>query len=115
MSPRTAPVLDRDLEAGLRRLRLAAIRREAPEVLLTAKTQRWTPDELLRTLINLEITARDRANITNRLTAARFPVAKTLDEFNLAESSIPAKSHDYLVTLEWITKAHNVCLWSCPG
>ena len=115
MSPRTAPTLDPDLEAGLRRLRLAAIRREAPEVLLTAKTQRWTPDELLRTLITLEIAARDRSNITNRLAAARFPVTKTLDEFHLAESSIPAKTHDYLTTLDWIDQAHNVCLVGPAG
>ena len=49
MSPRQAPVLDPDLEAGLRRLKLAAVRRMAPEVLKTAKVQRWAPDELLRT------------------------------------------------------------------
>ena len=84
-------------------------------MLLTAKTQRWTPDELLRTLITLEIAARDRSNITNRLAAARFPIAKTHEEFNLAESSIPAKSHDYLTTLDWIALAHNVCLVGPAG
>ena len=35
MSP--APLPD-DLEAGLKRLKLSAIRRQAPELLLTAKT-----------------------------------------------------------------------------
>ncbi len=45
------PSLPADLEAGLRRLKLAAIRRNASEVLLTAKTQRWTPEETLRVLI----------------------------------------------------------------
>ena len=46
-----------DLEAGLRRLKLAAVRRTAPEVLQVAKTQRWTPEEVLRTLIEAEIAA----------------------------------------------------------
>ena len=46
----------------------------------------------------------------HRMTAARFPVDKTLDEFNLAESSIPPASHDYLVTLDWIHRADNLCL-----
>ena len=44
MSAATAPVLAADLEAGLRRLKLSAMRRVAPELLVTAKTQRWTPE-----------------------------------------------------------------------
>ena len=40
----TAAALAPDLEAALRRLKLSAIRRLAPEVLVTAKTQRWAPD-----------------------------------------------------------------------
>jgi hypothetical protein len=35
----------------LRRSKLAAVRRTASEVLTTAKTQRWTPEKILRTLI----------------------------------------------------------------
>lgn len=55
-----APIpLAADVEAALRRLRLAAIRREAPEVLATAKAQRWTPEEVLRVLVEAEITSRD--------------------------------------------------------
>ena len=45
------PPLAPDLAAGLRRLKLAAIRQLAPELLITARTQRWAPEELLRTLI----------------------------------------------------------------
>jgi hypothetical protein len=40
-----------DLEAALRRLKLAKVREIAPEVVITARTQRWVPEELLRTLI----------------------------------------------------------------
>ena len=47
VAPPSVPQLAADLDAGLRRLKLAAIRRTAPEVLLTAKTQRWTPEEVL--------------------------------------------------------------------
>jgi DNA replication protein DnaC len=110
-----APVLPNDLQAGLKRLKLSAIRREAADILLTAKTQRWTPEETLRVLVELEITARDESNCRNRMTAARFPVDKTLDSFNLAESSIPTASHDYLVTLDWITRADNLCLVGPAG
>ena len=90
VAPRSVPVLAADLDAGLRRLKLAAIRRTAPEVLITAKTQRWTPEEVLRTLVETEIAARDASNVVNRLKAAGFPVAKTLESFDVAASSIPA-------------------------
>ena len=116
MSPRTtAAPLPADLEAGLKRLKLSTIRRQAPEVLLTAKTQRWTPEETLRVLVDLEIASRDDSNCRARMAAARFPVAKTLEEFNLAESSIPPASHDYLVTLDWIGRADNLCLVGPAG
>ena len=57
-----APELAADLTAGLRRLKLAAIRRVAPELLITAKTQRWNPEEFLRTLVEAEIASRDASN-----------------------------------------------------
>jgi DNA replication protein DnaC len=107
--------LPADLEAGLRRLKLAAIRQQAPEILLTAKTQRWTPEETLRVLIEMEVIARDESNTRSRLKAARFPVEKTLDQFHLDESSIPRSSHDYLITLDWIRRADNLCLIGPPG
>ena len=44
----TAPPLPADLEAGLRRLKLATFRRNAPELLQDAKAQRWAPEVLLR-------------------------------------------------------------------
>ncbi len=111
----TAPALPADLEAGLKRLKLSTIRRSAPEVLLTAKTQRWAPEETLRVLVDLEIASRDASNTRNRMTTAKFPIVKTFGEFNLDESSIPRVSHDYLVTLDWIGRADNLCLVGPAG
>ncbi|GAC50000.1 putative transposition helper protein [Gordonia aichiensis NBRC 108223] len=76
VSPQQIPPLDPDLDMGMRRLKLAAVRRQAPEVLLTAKTQHWTPEELLRTLIDAESTARDASNIRNRLKPPGSPSPK---------------------------------------
>ena len=78
------PILAADLDTGLRRLRLGAMRRLAPELLVTAKTQRWAPEEFLRTLVETEIASRDASNARARLKQAGFPVMKTLDEFNVA-------------------------------
>jgi len=109
-----APVLPGDLEAGLRRLRLGAMRRLAPELLVTAKTQRWSPEEFLHTLIEAEITSRDASNALGRLKAAAFPVTKTLDEFDVTASTVKAATFDYLANLEWIAARENLCLVGPP-
>ncbi|MCF7552612.1 IS21-like element helper ATPase IstB [Pseudonocardia sp. WMMC193] len=109
------PALDADIEAGLKRLKLAAMRRLAPELLLTARTQRWRPEELLRVLVEAEVAARDASNIANRRKAAGFPVAKTLDEFDLSASSIPTATFDYLASLEWVRGAENLALVGPAG
>ena len=110
-----APALAADLDAGLRRLRLSAIRRLSPELLVTAKTQRWSPEELLRTLVEAEITARDASNTRGRLKAAAFPVTKTLDEFDVSQSSVKAATFAYLASLEWIEAKENLCLVGPAG
>lgn len=113
--PTSVPPLAADLDAGLRRLKLATVRRSAPEVLLTAKTQRWTPEEVLRTLVEAEIAARDASNTANRLKAAAFPVTKTLEGFDVTASSIPQATLDYLSSLEWIRAQHNLAIIGPPG
>jgi hypothetical protein len=110
-----APVLAPDLVDGLRRLKLAAMRQLAPELLVTAKTQRWTPEELLRTLVEAEITARDASNARTRMKTAAFPVIKTIDEFDQSVSSIPKATLDYLSSLEWIGARENLCLVGPAG
>jgi DNA replication protein DnaC len=110
-----APPLAPDLVAGLRRLKLAAIRQVAPELLITAKTQRWAPEELLRTLVEAEITAREASNARTRMKNAAFPVTKTLDELDRSVCSIPGPTLDYLASLEWITAKENLCLVGPAG
>lgn len=115
VEPAVIPELPADLAAGLRRLKLATIRRIAPQILITAKTQRWTPEEVLRTLLEAEIQARDESNTINRMKAASFPVTKTLDTFNLAVSSIPQHTFDYLAGLEWLHTNANLAFVGPPG
>src|SRR6185503_13970213 len=90
-------------------------RQAAPEVLQTAKTQRWTPHELLRVLVDAEIAARDASNAAARLKAAGFPVSKTLDAYDVGASSIPPATLDYLSGLEWIRARANLALIGPPG
>jgi DNA replication protein DnaC len=109
------PPLAADLNAGLKRLKMATMRRLAPELLITAKTQRWSPEEFLRTLVDAEITAREQSNARTRMRVAAFPVRKRLDEFDVSASSIPVATFDYLSSLEWIRAAENACFIGPPG
>mgnify|MGYP001558111186 CR=1 FL=1 len=114
MSAPAAP-LSADLERGLKRLKLRAIRQLAPEVLQSAKVQRWAPEEILRTLVEAEIAARDEANVRARLRAAAFPVRRTLEEFKVQESAVPQTTFDYLASLEWIGAHENLVLVGPAG
>lgn len=115
MSATSPPPLPPDLAEGLKRLKMAAMRRLAPELLVTAKTQRWKPEELLRTLIEAEIASRDASNTRTRMRQAAFPVTKTLEEFDVAASSVPRATFDYLASLEWIRAAENLCMIGPAG
>jgi DNA replication protein DnaC len=111
----TATPLAADLVAGLKRLKLAKVRAIAAEVLLTAKTQRWPPEEVLRTLVQAEIAARDDSNTRARLRAAGFPTAKGFEDFTLGLSSVPQATFDYIASLEWIRAIENLCLLGPAG
>ncbi len=50
--------------------------------------------------VEAEITARDESNARTRMRQAAFPVTKTLAEFDVTGSSIPAATFDYLASLE---------------
>jgi DNA replication protein DnaC len=109
------PELAPDLAGALRRLKLASMRRLAPELMVTAKTQRWTPEDFLRTLLEAEIASRDASNARARLKGANFPVAKRLEEFDRSVSAIAAATLDYLASLEWIRARENLCLVGPAG
>ena len=110
-----AAALAPDLERALKRLKLRAVRQIAPEVLQSAKVQRWSAEELLRTLVEAEIGARDEANLRARLRSAAFPVRKSLEEFKVAESAVPQATFDYLASLEWIRAKENLVLVGPAG
>lgn len=87
---RSAPALPDDLDKLLRRMRLPYLRAAAPDVIATAKAQRWDPAEVLRVLINEEVIGRDAATRRMRRKTANFPTGKTLATWRGDESSISA-------------------------
>jgi len=109
------PPLDAELEVLLRRMRLPHIRRTAPEVLATARAQRWEPAEVLRVLLVEEVAGRDRSSTATRLAAAAFPAGKTFDVWDPALSSIPAPTQTALRTLEWVGRRENLVVCGPSG
>ena len=115
MAATASAPLPADLGQGLRRLKLASMRRVAPELLVTAKTRRWAPEELLRALVEVEITARDASDTRLRGKQACCPTTKTIECFDFAASSIPARTWAYLTSLEWISARANLTLIGPAG
>ena len=110
-----APPLPADLEALLRRLRMPHTRRLAPDVLATAKAQRWEPVEVLRALLGEEVAGRDRSALSTRRSAAGFPTGKTFQVWQSEASSIPAPTQQALRTLEWIGRRENLVVCGPSG
>lgn len=111
----TPPPLDDELEGLLRRMRLPHIRRAAPDVLATARAQRWEPAEVLRVLLAAEVAGRDRSSTATRLAAAGFPTGKTFEVWDPALSSIPAPTQAALRTLEWMQRRENLVVCGPSG
>jgi DNA replication protein DnaC len=110
-----APGLPAELTALLRRMRLPHMRNAAPEVLATAKAQRWDPAEVLRVLLAEEVTGRERSALATRRAAAGFPTGKTFDAWNPQASSIPAPTQQALRTLEWVHRKENLVVCGPSG
>ena len=113
--PAAAPPLPQELTAALTRMRLPYLRAAAPEILATAKAQRWDPGEVLRVLMVEEIRGRDDATRRARRKAAGLPAGKTFESWREQDSSIPPGTQTGLATLEWIHRAENLAVAGPSG
>lgn len=110
-----APPLPEDLAAVLKRMRMPYLRAAAPEVLATARSQRWDPTEVLRVLLAEEVRGRDEATRAARRKAAGLPAGKTFASWREADSSIPVPTQSALATLEWVGRAENLAISGPSG
>jgi DNA replication protein DnaC len=104
-----------EIDALTRRLRLPHLRRAVPDVLATAKSQRWDPAEALRVLLEAEVDGRERSMVEERRRRAQFPSGKTFDAWDPARSSIPAATQQALRTLEWVDRKENLVVCGPSG
>jgi DNA replication protein DnaC len=107
--------IDPDLDRLSRRLRLPYLRAAAPDVLATAKAQRWAPAETVRALLVEEERGRDHATTSIRRRKARLPTGKTFDVWDPTISSIAPATQSGLRTLEWIDRHENLVICGPSG
>ena len=110
-----APAIPEDLDRILRRMRLPYLRKAAPDVLATARAQRWDPAEVLRVLLHEEVVGRDGATRRMRRKSANFPTGKTFSSWRPEQSSIPEATQNALSTLEWIGRHENLAVAGPSG
>jgi DNA replication protein DnaC len=118
MSPERRPSSEATIEEVVslcRRLRLKYVREQVPDVVLTARAQRWDPVEMLRVLLTAEADGRDRSTIEARRRKARFPAGKTFESWVASRSSIPAAQQRSVRSLEWVGRAENLVVAGPSG
>jgi DNA replication protein DnaC len=100
----------------LRRLKLSTIRENLDDHLRIAQSKSLTYLEFLRGLTTEEIKGREESNYRRRLKSARFPIVKTLEEFDFAFQ--PTLPHDKILQLKdcrWVANAVNLLLAGQSG
>ena len=115
MTTSSHEALQADIQKLTRRLRLPHLRDAVPDVLKTARSQRWDPAEALRVLLEHEVTGRDESGRESRRKQAGFPNGKTFRTWNGEASSIPQPTQQALQTLEWTSRRENVVLCGPSG
>ena len=111
----TAAALPADLEAMMRSLKMPHARALAPELVATARAQRWEPVEVIKALCAEEIRGRAASMLATRRKAAGFPTGKTFDAWDPDASSIPVPTQQALRTLEWIRRGENLVVCGPSG
>ena len=85
----------------LRRMRLPYVRAAAPEVLATARAQRWDPAEVLRVLLVEEVTGRDAATRRHAAQGRRLPHRQDLRHAGGRDGLLHPRPHPVTPCARW--------------
>jgi DNA replication protein DnaC len=104
------------LSKMLLRLQLPFLRENYHELAQTAAEQRWTALEYLQRLVEGEINRREDSGLARRIRLARFPVLKTLDQFDWSwPKKINRPQLQNLFRLQFIRQKSNAILLGNVG
>lgn len=111
----TAATLGPGLFDAMKYLNMPHARRQAAELLETARVQRWGPHETLAAILEIEVTGRQAVSLQRRLRALGVPESKTLAAFDAQLSTVPDLSLNYLTELDWVTRQENLVIAGPAG
>jgi DNA replication protein DnaC len=99
------------LKAQARNLKMPGLSRSFEMLGRQAREEKWSYEDYLHEVLSTEQSSRIDSAIRSRLRDARFPEAKTLDNFNFATAEgLDASLFVELARCEWVRKANNVLL-----
>jgi DNA replication protein DnaC len=99
------------VRAQTRQLKMPGLARAFESLGRQALEERWSFEDYLHEALAIEIASRAESAVRQRLRDARFPEAKTLDQFDFAAADgIDAATVAELARGGWIARAENVLL-----
>ena len=104
------------IDAHLKRLRMPTVARFYSDLARDAEINNHTFEAYLLALLDLEVQQRDLSTQQGRIKAAKFPLVKTLDQFNF--SVVPDLNQSRILTLsqnDYIDRHENVLMIGPTG
>jgi DNA replication protein DnaC len=104
------------MQPHLKQLGLTQVEKALPTLFETARQEQWTYELFLTRAVAAEIEGRDQRAAERRMTAARFPVIKTLEAFDFAfQPGLSERLLWELADLSFVQTATNVVFLGPPG
>jgi len=104
------------LEEMMEHLHLTTLAAQCPGLLETAGKENLSHEEFLRRLLSLESSAKFERQVSMRIAHARFPVIKTIEQFDFAHpAAIPKQKVLYAADLSFLHKAEGMVLMGPTG
>ena len=104
------------LQASLARLKLTRVPDCLDRLAEMAATEQWTSVEFLGRLLETEVNARVERDVLMKTRLARFPFAKTLDQFDFSFQPALNEAHiRALATVRFVAHGENILFLGPPG
>jgi DNA replication protein DnaC len=115
-----ATTATRDLTAELafltRALKAPTLRTSVARLAERARAEGWTHEEFLAACLQREVAAREAHGGEGRISAARFPARKSLEEFDFDHArALKREQIAHLGTLDFVAARDNVVFLGPPG
>ena len=103
------------LDTSLKNLKLPTILRKYSEVANHSLDSKYSYEQFLLTLSQLEVEERFNKRVKYLLKAARFPKDKTIDEYDFSQVDIKKEVVNELCVGNFLSDATNIILFGTPG